>query len=946
MIEALAANEGRPQSSRYTLLEKLGEGGQGEVWRARDEATGTEVALKVLSRALAKNEAAWAGLEREHAIGSRLEHPNILRVRPPFRDGDFVALPMELAPGGDLRRLRGQTYLEIVPVLIDIAQALEHAHERGVIHRDLKPGNVLFDARGRVQLADFGSAGSAQDGAAARGSLSPFTASPEQLRGDPPAIADDIYGLGALAYELLSGYPPYYPRFEIKRVLEEPVPELKPAHQIPPHLLALVMRMLAKRPQLRPRTMREVIDELDASLNDTLTFDFDSLADTEDPAEAAAAALRARLEAHTSREPFIGSEPPRPPGVERRVPVAAEPVSDINAALSAAEAHAVRSGAAFESFSAPHLGANEPFTPRGETTNRASVTPPVSPSEPVAPRVPPPAPRRPAATQWDDLKIEPATKLQRYEPIPTRRWPLVVAIVLALVAVGVFYVIPEYGPPELAEMVPSPAPLPAPAPARPTSEQRTNEQPRSEQPTAAATVASTPVEAPAAAPALPPTTAPGATSMVSKPSSATMKSAEVAAAGEPKGDDPKKIREALTTARTTFEQRLAALEARGAGLWGGKDFALAKSRAAEAVGADDAGNPRMAAERLNEALTRLDAVEARRTQALATQLAAGDKALAAGQPEVAKQAFEYARRIDPTSTRARDGLNRMRSLGGVLPLLADGRNAETEKDFARAVQDYSQALSLDPSNADAKAGLARANAAFGDDHYAKAVGTGFAALGAGRLDDARAAFENARTIRPNGAEAATGLSRVSAALRARGFATSRQRGAALEAEERWEEAFDEYDAALRVDPSLSFAQIGRERAQRRAELNTRLQALIDRPERLAAPAVRDEAEVLIDRALSQEPSGPVLRSQVARLQILLPDFDKPVQVSLVSDNATQVAIQRVGSFGTFSRREIALKPGKYTVVGTRDGFRDVRRDITVAPGQDAQSISVSCNEPI
>ena len=71
-----------------------------------------------------------------------------------------------------------------------------------------------------------------------------------------------------------------------------------------------------------------------------------------------------------------------------------------------------------------------------------------------------------------------------------------------------------------------------------------------------------------------------------------------------------------------------------------------------------------------------------------------------------------------------------------------------------------------------------------------------------------------------------------------------------------------------------------------------------------------------------------------------------VQISLVSDNATQVAIQRVGSFGTFSRREIALKPGKYTVVGTRDGFRDVRRDVTVAPGQDVQTISVSCVEPI
>jgi tetratricopeptide (TPR) repeat protein len=402
----------------------------------------------------------------------------------------------------------------------------------------------------------------------------------------------------------------------------------------------------------------------------------------------------------------------------------------------------------------------------------------------------------------------------------------------------------------------------------------------------------------------------------------------------------------LKQKRSAFDQRLAALEARGAGVWGGSDFASAKSRAAESIGAHDAGSLNLAEKRLDEALNLLANVEAHTSQALAAQLTAGDQALAAGQGEVARQAYESAKQIDPGNKRATDGLQRVRNLGGVLPLLADGENAEAARDYARAVQDFSQALSLDPGNAKARAGLDRAHASFGQDSYAKAVGAGFAALGAGRLDEARTSFEKARSMRPSGSEAQTGLQRVGAALSARGYASTRQRATALEAEERWSDAYKEYDAALKIDPSLVFAQQGKARAASRMELSDQLQGLIDHPDRLAAPAVRAEAESLVKRAAGVDPSGPVLRSQIQRLQILLPTFDVPVRLELVSDNATQVQIQRVGTFGTFSKREIELKPGKYTVVGTRPGFRDVRRDVTIYPGNDVQTIRVSCVEPI
>ena len=189
MNDAASAN-GQPLKTRFLLRERLGVGGQGEVWRAFDPEANADVALKILHPAAGRSAAAWVALVHEYESASRLDHPGVLKVFPPEREGATFLLPMELAKGGDLKRLRGAGYLTIVPVLIEVARALQHAHERGVIHRDLKPGNVLFDERGRVKLADFGVSGSTLDpgtDSMVRG-LSPFTASPEQLRGEPPRL--------------------------------------------------------------------------------------------------------------------------------------------------------------------------------------------------------------------------------------------------------------------------------------------------------------------------------------------------------------------------------------------------------------------------------------------------------------------------------------------------------------------------------------------------------------------------------------------------------------------------------------------------------------------------------------------------------------------------------------------------------------------------------------
>jgi serine/threonine protein kinase/tetratricopeptide (TPR) repeat protein len=993
----------------YTLIERIGTGGQGEVWKAHDDSRGVDVALKVLARAAARNPGAWETLEREHDISGRLQHPGILQVLAPERVQDVMVLPMELAAGGDLRRLRGAGYLEIVPVLLEVAEALEYAHARGVVHRDLKPGNVLFDSRGRVKLADFGIAGLLPaPGAAAEaraGGHSPFSSSPEQLRGEPPSAADDIYGLGALAYELLSGHPPYYPNFELRRVLTQPVPELVALRQIPPELSAIVMRMLAKRAAERPATMQQVMDELDATLNATLSFAPEGAETDEDedespqqsvirppdrPAPAAGAATVAlAAEAERTVRPEVNA--PRAKVEARKAaekPSPASPAEPLPGDVPTSDAR-YRPNAAAKSPARP--APTEADTPKRAPTKRplfdVSTSSRPVPIEPVhsAHATPPPA-----AAPVQSVPAEPPQSVEVVPSEPASATPIRPA-----------HAMPRWAPSATAHAVP-PGPAPAAAPygealAQPTTpsfappiesvsadeffgldaehpQLRATPPPRSRQAQArfgarkssgwpyllwgllcgvllicAATAAALmwlprqdlaglqPLVARISA--LAPSQL--ATSPATVPAKPAAVPASVAPPAKPKVDPAALAK--LNTESAAFQKRAAALAARGATAWDGKDYSAAQEQAAEASGATAAGGIAIATQHLSQAQQLLDRVAQQAPRALAAQLRAGDAALAAGHRDVASQAYDLARRINPNSRRAIEGLRRAGVLSGVLPLLNDAQQAEAARNYSQAAQDFSQALMLDPGNSLAKAGLARVNASFGVDGYARAVGAGFDALGAGRLTEAQGDFRQALGFRPRGKEATEGLQRVSLAMEAGQIASLRRQAASLESQERWSQAVAVYDTALQVDPALAFAKQGKAQDEERAQLSSSLQQILDHPSRLDFPAVRDEAVTLLQEAREQS-SGPMLQSQVERLTRLMPALDRPVQLNMISDNVTEVSIPSLGEFGSFGRREIRLKPGTYTVIGTRDGYRPVQLEFTVEPGQQSVTITVTCTQ--
>ena len=250
---------GKLINGRYRLIAPLGEGGMATIWRAVDEQLDREVAVKLLREQYGNDPGFAARFKQEARAAGSLQHPNIVPVYDYGTDADGAQfIVMQLVEGDDLAALlRERTRLETddaVRVAIGVASALEAAHRRGLVHRDVKPGNILITDDGDVKVTDFGIARAVAEASmtvtgTTLGSVHYF--SPEQARGDEVTGASDVYSLGIVLYEMLTGRRPFEADsaagVALKRLNEDPPPP-ESIVPVPSGLSAIVMRALQREP--------------------------------------------------------------------------------------------------------------------------------------------------------------------------------------------------------------------------------------------------------------------------------------------------------------------------------------------------------------------------------------------------------------------------------------------------------------------------------------------------------------------------------------------------------------------------------------------------------------------------------------------------------------------------------------------------------------------------
>ena len=413
-------------------------------------------------------------------------------------------------------------------------------------------------------------------------------------------------------------------------------------------------------------------------------------------------------------------------------------------------------------------------------------------------------------------------------------------------------------------------------------------------------------------------------------------SAEEAAALKSKG-------EALLSQLIAQQNQLQALHVES---WGGEQYARYKELS---NGGDDAvlaNDYAQSVQKYTDAMSAGGELLSRSADIVKRAFAAGQEAFAAGNAELAITQYDIVLGVEPDNETAKAARARAERLPDVLALVARGNAERDAGDAQKAMATYREALAIDPRWEPASRALAAVTAGVRDADFETAMSQGSNALAAERYAEAQHLFRAALALRPQAREAQDGLTQAEEGVKLSKIALTEARALAFERRELWDQAMAQYKGALADDPTLVFAKTGLDRATARSGLDAKLRNLIDNPTLLFGDTVLADARRLVTDARAVPEPGPVLSDQIDKLERLITLAATPIAVQLQSDQHTEVTLYRVGPIGSFASKEVQLRPGTYTAIGSRNGFRDVRQTFTVLPGRTLPPISVICSEPI
>src|SRR5467141_3613327 len=316
-VEATELDLVREQlKDEYEILDELGRGGMAIVFKAREKQLDRDVAIKVLPFSLAFDKEFVERFQREARTSAKLEHPNIIPIYRVGKSGRIIYFVMKFLRGKPLSSVlaeRGSLPpAEIKKILAEVGRALAYAHKKEIVHRDIKPDNIMFDEHGHAVVTDFGIAKAASGGKLTGTGMSigtPHYMSPEQAKAQPLDGRSDIYSLGVVAYQCLTGSVPYdgEDSFSIgyKHIMEEiPTPPLE--HPEKRSLFEVIRKMMAKTPAQRFQNADELVSVLEGGR---------SVSFTTDATMAIPAMTGARL-ASAATTPLPRATGGRPPGAE------------------------------------------------------------------------------------------------------------------------------------------------------------------------------------------------------------------------------------------------------------------------------------------------------------------------------------------------------------------------------------------------------------------------------------------------------------------------------------------------------------------------------------------------------------------------------------------------------------------------------------------------------